>query len=140
MSDAGYFLGLRALMNSVYVYYGRSIPVVVMDVGLTVEQLNEIGKHPAFGGMIGCKKCQNREQAWQAKQSCFSEQAGNAKLVCWIDSDSVLTDRVDEAFEAAKQGYVVAPRWVEKDESLLIDPSGATTGDVVFTEQWSQYD
>jgi hypothetical protein len=139
MSDAGYFLGLRALMNSVYIYYGRSIPVVVMDVGLTKDQVDEITKHPTFGGIIPCKLCETREQAWQIKQSCFVFSSEIARIVCWIDSDSVLTDRIDEAFEAAEQGYVVVPRWVEKDEALLIDPSGATTGEIVFSEKWAQY-
>jgi len=44
--DAGYFPGLRALLNSVWTYHGDAIPVFLYQRGLNESQLAEVRVFP----------------------------------------------------------------------------------------------
>ncbi len=139
MADAGYFPGLLACLNSVYVYHGGRTPVCVLDLGLTPQQVDIVAQHPALMRLVPCGPFSSRAGAWQRKQHCFADLVGVARVVCWIDSDCVLLSNVEDVFDVAGRGKIVVPLWVDESEKMLIDQTGRTSGVTVFPEGWASY-
>lgn len=111
VSDGVYFSGLRALLNSLFVYHGREAPVFVFDHGFTEGQREELSRHPLFPEVIPAAELAHPAPGtWEAKQQVFAHLLPRARLVYLLDADLVLTSRVDDVFALAAEGKIISSR------------------------------
>jgi len=107
--DAGYFPGLRALLNSVWTYHGDAIPVFLYQRGLNESQLAEVRGHPLGVRLVGLEELPFPSPGmWEAKQQVFAHGLGRVRCVYLLDADLVLTSDVTDVFELAEAGQIVS--------------------------------
>jgi len=106
--DINYFPGCRALINSVFTYHPE-LPIFVFERGFTEREFSWCATHPAGIHVYSISRfpffCPG---LWEAKQQVFAECVGRARTVCLIDADIVLLSRLDDVFQHAKHGRIVA--------------------------------
>ena len=107
--DAGYYPGLRALLNSIWAYHGDAIAVVLYHRGLNDNQLAELRAHPLGVRLVGLEELPFPSPGmWEAKQQIFAHCLGRARCVYLLDADLVLTSDVSDVFELAEAGQIVS--------------------------------
>lgn len=108
VSDQGYFPGLQALINSVYAYHPE-LPIFVFERGLHTAELTWLTNHPARIEIRPVDRFPYPSPGmWEAKQQAPAECITRARTVCLIDADIVLVSRIDDVFELAEEGKIVA--------------------------------
>jgi len=106
--DQGYFPGLRALINSIFAYHPE-LPVLVFERGFHTAELAWLAKHPARIEVRSVNRFPYPAPGmWEAKQQVPAECIAHARTVCLIDADIVLLSRIDDVFELAEEGRIVA--------------------------------
>ena len=100
MGDAGYFLGIVALINSLRIT-GNNDPVTVLDLGMTPEQRTVLAPHCEFIeiDMVDGMK------PWVLAP--FPQVVDPEGLIAIIDSDIIITASLDPFFEQAERAQVV---------------------------------
>ena len=107
--DGGYYPGLVALLNSIWAYHGNRIPVFIYHRDMSRKQLTALARHP-----VGTRLHRIEELAypsagmWEAKQQVFAHCLGRARCVYLVDADVVLASEMDDVFELARMGRIVA--------------------------------
>lgn len=116
IADRNYFIGIWSLINSIYAYHGDEYPVFVFDLGLAKDQVDSLRRHPvkvflvrtidpdAYGGNV-------RKLFFDVRCGLFSYLIGKVRVVYMIDADIVLTSRMDDVFQLARQGKIVTNLW-----------------------------
>ena len=108
--DQGYFPGLRALINSIYAYHPE-LPIFVFERGFHSVELSWLKSHPACIEIRSIDRFPYPARGmWEAKQQVPAECIAYARTVCLIDADIVLVSRIDDVFELAEEGKIVAGR------------------------------
>ena len=108
-ADPGYFRGLRAVLNSIHAYHGDDIPVFVYQRNLSEAQLIELHAHPTCPQVWHVNDLLRVPLGmWEAKQQVFAHCLGRARAVFLLDADVVLTSAMDDVFELALGGKIVA--------------------------------
>jgi hypothetical protein len=101
VADAGYFLGLVALLNSLRLT-GNDGELVVIDCGLTGSQRAELGSNCTLVPVPVDAKTP------RPLYTPFVATLAPAGVLLFIDSDAVVTGRLDSFVEAAASGRVCA--------------------------------
>jgi hypothetical protein len=108
VTDLEYFPGSRALINSIYAYHPE-LPIFLFQRGLQKEEFEWLHSHPADIQVCAITHfpyfCPGM---WEAKQQAFAECFGRSQVVCLIDADIVLLSRIDDVFQEAAAGKIVA--------------------------------
>jgi hypothetical protein len=108
--DQGYFQGLRALINSVHAYHPE-LPIIVFERGFHTPELAWLTHHPARIEVRPIARFPYPAPGmWESKQQVPAECIAHARTVCLIDADIVLLSRIDDVFELAEEGRIVAGR------------------------------
>jgi hypothetical protein len=108
--DRNYFASLKALINSVHAYHPE-LPVFVFERGFHTAELAWLSNHPAYIEVRPVARFPYPAPGmWEAKQQVPAECIAHAQCVCLIDADIVLLSRIDDVFELADEGKVVAGR------------------------------
>ncbi|ODA32965.1 hypothetical protein A6X21_19045 [Planctopirus hydrillae] len=112
ISNSCYFPGILATLGSIYAYYGRDLRVYVVGHGLSAAE-RQILQSTNLGAsltLIDTEDFSNRPiGCWEAKQQCASELVGSVKTISLLDADLILLSRIDDVFELAERGKIVAP-------------------------------
>jgi hypothetical protein len=110
IADSQYFLGLWALLNSFWVYHENRLPVVVFSHSLSTAQINALNCHPLRPLLRGVGEFPFPPAgAWEAKQQVFGALLEEWQTVFLLDADLVITSPLDDVFEQAEAGYILAP-------------------------------
>ncbi len=99
VSDAGFFAGTVALLNSLAIT-GNPLPLTVLDRGLTAEQRRLIELHCEIVPYA------LERPPWLCK--LIAPMASDADVVVVVDSDILVTDVLTDAIDAAARGSVYA--------------------------------
>lgn len=126
VSDAGYFPGLWALLNSIHAYHGLEIPAFVFDAGLTSRQRLALASASPLRERLTVLPSQ-APGAWETKQKSLAALLPLVRTVFLLDADLVLTSAMDDVFAKAGEGWIVSSR--DGDES----------GDLVFDGEYARY-
>lgn len=118
IADAGYALGLMALVNSLRLQ-GHHDPVTVLDLGMTADQKALIGR--------SCELVTPTPDAvahpWLMEP--YAATLRTAETVVYIDSDVIITDSLNPILDAAAGGRICAfpdyspDRWFAEWESIF---------------------
>ena len=100
LADSTYFVGLVALLNSLYVT-GNRYELVVLDCGLDERQRARVGEHATIVPLPPEAARRNvLAKPYVHRLTTPSE------LVVWIDSDVIVTGRLDPILASAARGRV----------------------------------
>jgi hypothetical protein len=103
-----YFPGLQALINSIFAYHPE-LPIFVFERGFHSEEFGWLASHPARIEIRSVNRFPYPAPGmWEAKQQVPAECIAHARTVCLIDADIVLVSRIDDVFELAEEGRIVA--------------------------------
>lgn len=110
VSDEAYFPGLWALLNSIWAYHGTSVTTFVFLQDVPPQACY---RHPLFiSGVLSVHRMSDLPSetvgTWEAKQRVPSFLAGIARTVMLLDADCVLVSKMDDVFERADKGLIVA--------------------------------
>ena len=107
--DGAYYPGLMALLNSIWAYHRNRIPVFVYHRDMTGAQLEALFAHPAGVRLFHVSTlpfaCAG---LWEAKQQIFAHCLGRARCVYLLDADVVLASEMEDVFQLAEAGKIVA--------------------------------
>jgi hypothetical protein len=107
VAEAAFFLGAVMLVNSLRVT-GNDGKIVVLDMGLEVEQRKLLERDAE---VISPSR---PAHATPGTMKPYPYLLGASGTVVVIDSDIVVTARLDDAFQLARSGKIVAaPAWLE---------------------------
>lgn len=107
--DAQYLAGLRALLNSIWVYHGSRIPVFVYHSDLSRDRLQAILRHPVGVRLYALGELPFPTRGvWEAKQQVFAHCLERVQCVYLLDADLVLTSELSDVFELAATGRIVS--------------------------------
>jgi hypothetical protein len=108
--DRGYFVSLKALINSVHAYHPE-LPIFIFERGFQAAEHTWLRNHPAHIEVRPVARFPHPPAGmWEAKQQVPAECIAQARTICLIDADIVLLSRIDDVFEFAEQGKIVAGR------------------------------
>jgi hypothetical protein len=108
--DRNYFASLKALINSVHAYHPE-LPIFVFERGFHTAELAWLSNHSAHIEVRPVARFPYPAPGmWEAKQQVPSECITHARTICLIDADIVLLSRIDDVFELAEEGRIVAGR------------------------------
>lgn len=106
--DRNYFPGLQALVNSVHTYHPE-LPIFVFERGFRAAEFAWLANHPATIEVQAIARFPFPVTGmWEAKQQVPAECLSRARSVCLIDADIVVLSRLDDVFELAEDGKIVA--------------------------------
>jgi hypothetical protein len=128
VSDAVYFPGVMSLLNSIWAYHRKAIPVVVFEHKMDSGMLDELGQHPL------APEIQTTSQlsfpptgTWEAKQQVFAQLLPRWRTIMLLDADLVLVSNLDDIFRLAEAGKIVSgadgPGIYYADHFGVYDPS-----------------
>ncbi len=107
--DTPYFVGLKALANSLYAYHGNQTPLFVYQYGFGQKEINWLLKHPLPISIFRISDFPYFPRGlWEAKQQVFAHCVGRAKSVFLLDVDIIVTSAMDDVWELAESGFIVA--------------------------------
>ena len=107
ISDAGFFLGTVMLLNSLRLT-GNEGKLVVLDAGL------DAGQRAVLEGHAEVVDLPRKIAGTPVSMKPYPYLVGASGTVVLIDSDIVVTGRMDRALDLARQGRMVAtPAWTE---------------------------
>lgn len=125
VADERYTLPLAALLNSIHAYHGCEIPVFVYERGFGDIDTRIIEQHPLKPTLLRVRELPfHPDGMWEAKQQVFAHCLGRARVVLLIDADVVLTSPLNDIFELAATGKIVA---------------GIDTGHIEYTKLYDVY-
>src|SRR3974390_1488005 len=91
VTDLGYFPGVQALLNSIWAYHRREIPVFLYHRGLGDAELAWLGRPPCEIRLFEVDALPFTSFGmWEAKQQVFAHCLGQARAVYLLDADLVL--------------------------------------------------
>ncbi len=99
MGDAGYFLGVVALLNSLRLT-GNAMPLTVLDVGLEAWQRAQLEPH--------CDLVSARSGVSVYHLKAHAPMASDADIVLMLDGDVIVTGSLSPMVDAAAAGKVCA--------------------------------
>ena len=107
--NGAYYPGLMALLNSIWAYHRSRIPVFVYHRDMTGAQLEALFAHRAGVRLFHVSTlpfpCAG---LWEAKQQIFAHCLGRARCVYLLDADVVLASEMEDVFQLAEAGKIVA--------------------------------
>jgi hypothetical protein len=118
VSDAGFFLGTVALLNSLRLM-GHSYELVILDCGFTERQRGILRPHCR---LIGFDRGLVASPVCLKPFACLDDPSGNVVVV---DSDVIFTHPLDSILDAAEAGRICAfaagypSRWFAEWQSLF---------------------
>jgi hypothetical protein len=110
VADSRYFEGLWALLNSVLIYHQKQIQVILISHGLSSAHMKKVNIHPIEPQVhLAATLPFAPAGAWEAKQQVFGALLEEWQTVFLLDADLVITSPLDDVFEQAEAGYILAP-------------------------------
>ena len=112
LADSTYFVGLVALLNSLYVT-GNRYELVVLDCGLDERQRARVGEHATIVQLPPETARRN-----VLAKPYVHRLATPSELVVWIDSDVIVTGRLDPILATRHADRSVSSRWTGPSSAL----------------------